>query len=56
MALRIIWRERDLQWRVRSAGGRWDRIGECGYGGGTRRDAAERLEWLDRVVGRGGGG
>ncbi len=53
VALRVGWRERDVQQRVRSAGGHWDR------GRGLwiiERDAAERLELLDRVAGGGGRG
>ncbi len=53
VALRVGWRERDVQQRVRSAGGHWDR------GRGLwiiERDAAERLELLDRVTGGGGRG
>ncbi len=53
VALRVGWREREVQQRVKSAGGRWDR------GRGVwiiERDAAERLELLDRVAGGGGRG
>ncbi len=48
VAVRIGWRERDLQRRVKSAGGRWDpgrRVWMVG------RDVAERLDLLGRVVG-----
>ncbi len=50
VALRIGWRERDLQGRVKSAGGRWDRDRRVWM---LRRDAAERLDLLHRVVGGG---
>ena len=53
VALRIGWQERDLQRRVKSAGGRWDRVRKVWI---LRRDAAERLELLHRVVGGGGRG
>ncbi len=53
VALRIGWQERDLQRRVKSAGGRWDRGRRVWI---LRRDAAEGLELLHRVVGGGGGG
>ncbi len=53
VALRIDWRERDLQQRVKSAGGRWDSRRRVWI---LRRDAAERQELLDRVVGGGGRG
>jgi hypothetical protein len=50
VALRIGWRERDLQRRIKSAGGRW-------YPGRKvwmlRRDVVERLGLLHRVVGGG---
>jgi hypothetical protein len=50
VALRIGWRERDLQRRIKSAGGRW-------YPGRKvwmlRRDVVERLGLLHRVVGEG---
>jgi hypothetical protein len=50
VALRIGWRESDLQRRLKSAGGRW-------YPGRTvwmlRRDVVERLGLLHRIVGRG---
>ena len=48
VALRIdVW-ERDLQRRVKSAGGRWDPDRRVWF---LRRDAAERLGLLGRVVG-----
>ena len=50
VALRIDWRERDLQRRVKSAGGRWDRDRRVWM---LRRDPAERLDLLRRVVGGG---
>ena len=55
VALSIGWWERDLQRRavairVKSAGGRWDPVRRVWM---LRRDAAERLELLDRVVGGG---
>ncbi len=50
VALRIGWRERDLQGRVKSAGGRWDPVRRVWI---LRREVAERLELLHRVV-RGG--
>ena len=51
VALRIGWRERDLQQRVKSAGGQWDPVGRVWF---LRRDVAERLDLLPRVVGGGG--
>ncbi len=48
VALRIGWREKDLQWRVKSAGGRWDSARRVWFLG---RDVAERLGLLGRVVG-----
>ena len=51
VALRIGWRERALQTRVKSAGGRWDPGSRVWF---LRREVAERLELLDRVVGRDG--
>ncbi len=48
VALSIGWREKDLQRRVRSAGGRWGPVRRVWM---LRRDVAERLELLDRVVG-----
>ncbi len=53
VALRIGWREKDLQRRVKSAGGRWDPARRLWIVG---RDVAERLDLLARVVVRGGGG
>ncbi|MEE8524314.1 MAG: hypothetical protein V3T72_10320 [Thermoanaerobaculia bacterium] len=50
VALRIGWRERDLQWRIKSAGGRWDPVRKIRR---LRRDAVERLGLLHRVVGGG---
>ncbi len=50
VALRIGWRERDLQSRVKLAGGRWDRRRRVWI---LRREMAERLDLLHRVV-RGG--
>lgn len=41
VALRIGWRERDLQRRVKSAGGRWDPVRRVWI---VRPAAAERLE------------
>ena len=51
VALRIGWRERDLQRRVMSAGGRWDPDRRVWI---LKRDAVERLDSLGRVVGGGG--
>ncbi len=51
VALRIGWRERDLQQRVKSAGGRWDPVRRVWM---LRRDVAERLDLMPRVVGGGG--
>ncbi len=51
VALRVGWRERDLQRRVKSAGGRWDPARRVWI---LRRDVAERMDLLSRVVGRGG--
>ncbi len=53
VALHVGWRERDVQQRVKSAGGRWDRDRRVWILG---RAAAERLKLLDRVVGGGGRG
>ena len=50
VALRIGWREGDLQRRVKSAGGRWDPDRRVWF---VRRDAAARLGLLDRGVGGG---
>ena len=51
VALRIGWRENDLQGRVKGAGGRWDANRRVWI---LQRDAAERLDLLHRVVGGGG--
>ena len=51
VALRIGWRERGLQQRVKSAGGRWDPDRQVWL---LRRDEVERLDLLPRVVGGGG--
>ena len=51
VALRIGWRERDVQRRVKSAGGRWDPVRRVWI---LQRDVAERLDLLPRVVGGGG--
>ncbi len=51
VALRIGRRERDLQQRVKSAGGRRDPVRRVWM---LRRDVAERLDLLPRVVGGGG--
>ncbi len=51
VALRIGWRERDLRWRVKSAGGWWDPVRRVWI---LKRDVAERLDLLHRVVGGGG--
>ncbi len=51
VALRIGRRERDLQQRVKSAGGRWDPVRRVWM---LRRDVAERLDLLPRVVDGGG--
>ncbi len=48
--MRIAWREKELQRRVKSAGGRWDPHRQVWI---LRRDVAERLDLLDRVVGGG---
>ena len=48
VALRIDLWERDLQRRVKSAGGRWDPDRRVWF---VRRDAVERLGLLGRVVG-----
>ena len=50
VALRVGLPETELQRRVRSAGGRWDRDRRVWW---VRRDVAERLDLLHRVVGRG---
>ena len=51
VALWIDWWERDAQRRVKSAGGRWDPVRRVWI---LRRDMAERLDLLPRVVGGGG--
>ncbi len=51
VALRIGRKERDLPKRVKSAGGRWDPVRRVWM---LRRDVAERLDLLPRVVGGGG--
>ncbi len=51
VALRIGLRERELQRRVKSAGGRWDPAGRVWF---LERDVAERLDLLHRIVGGGG--
>ena len=51
VALRIGWRERELQARVRPAGGWWDPVRRVWI---LRHDVAERLDLLHRVVGGGG--
>ena len=48
VALRIGLRERDLQRRVKSAGGRWDPDRRVWF---VRRDVVERLDLLGRVAG-----
>ncbi len=53
VALRVGWRERDRQRRVKSAGGRWDPLRRVWM---LKRDAAERLDLLARVVAGHGGG
>lgn len=50
VALRIGLREKDLQRRVKSAGGRWDPVRRVWV---LRRDLAQRLDLLHRVVGGG---
>ncbi|MCP3960418.1 MAG: hypothetical protein GY719_21445 [bacterium] len=50
VALRIGLRERDLQSRVKSAGGRWDPGRRVWF---LDRDVDERLDLLHRVVGGG---
>ncbi len=50
VALRIGWREKELQSTVKSAGGRWDRLRRVWV---LRRDAAERLGLVGRIVGGG---
>ena len=51
VALRIGWREGELRWRVKCAGGRWDPVRRVWI---LNREVAERLDLLDRVVGGGG--
>ena len=48
VAVRIGWRERDLQRRVKSAGGWWDPVRRVWI---LKRDVAERLDLLSRIVG-----
>ncbi|MCP3959748.1 MAG: hypothetical protein GY719_18020 [bacterium] len=48
VAPRIGWRERDMQARVKSAGGRWDPDRRVWT---LRRQVAEGLDLLHRVVG-----
>ncbi len=48
VALRIGRRERELQQRVKSAGGRWDPVRQVWM---LRQDVVERLDLLPRVVG-----
>jgi hypothetical protein len=50
VALRIGWRERELQRQVKSAGGRWHPGRKVWM---LRRDVVERLDLLHRVVGGG---
>ena len=50
VALRIGWQEKELQSRVKSAGGRWDRVQRVWV---LRRAAAERLGLVGRIVGGG---
>lgn len=50
VALRIGLRERELQRQVKSAGGRWDPVSRVWI---LKRDVAERLDLLHRVVGGG---
>jgi hypothetical protein len=52
VSLRIGWQETGLRQRVKAAGGRWDPAARLWV---VRRDHAERLGLLGRVVGRGGG-
>ncbi len=51
VALRIGWRERDLQQRVKSSGGQWDPVRRVWF---LRREVAERLDLLARMVGGAG--
>ncbi len=50
VALRIGWRERDLQRRVKSAGGWWDPVRRVWI---LKRDVAERLDLVHGAVGGG---
>ncbi len=50
VALRIGWREKELQSRVKSAGGRWDRVRRVWM---VERAAAEGLGLMGRIVGGG---
>ena len=50
VALQIGWREKELQRRVKSAGGRWDRVRRVWM---VERGAAERLGLMGRIVGGG---
>jgi hypothetical protein len=50
VALRVSWREKEPRSGVKSAGGRWDPVRRVWI---LRRDAAERLDLLDRIVGGG---
>ena len=50
VALRRGWREAELRWRVKSAGGRWDPARLVWM---LQRDVAERLDLLNRIVGGG---
>jgi len=52
VSLRVDWRETELRQRVKAAGGRWDPAARVWV---LRRDHAERLGLLDRLVERGGG-
>ncbi|MCP5114057.1 MAG: hypothetical protein GY953_24765 [bacterium] len=50
VAVRIGWREKDLQSRVKSAGGHWDPVRQVWF---LRHDAAERLGLVGRILGGG---
>ncbi len=50
VALKIGWKEKGLQQQVKSAGGRWDPDRRLWM---LRRDAAERMDLMRRVVGGG---
>ncbi|MGH6691200.1 MAG: hypothetical protein ACREF4_11055 [Gammaproteobacteria bacterium] len=52
VSLRIDWRETALRQQLKAAGGRWDPAARVWV---MRRDHAERLGLLGRVVGRGDG-